>query len=104
MTTLLSQLVQDGVRAGTLHPLELPPPRTGTNAAVSPLGQSLLAGVTEPLMLRGLLAWVEVFGMISFELFGHLHNVVSNYDGFFDYVVVSMAALVGLPLPEYARE
>ena len=26
----------------------------------------------------------QLFGAISFELFGHLHNVIHDYDAFFD--------------------
>jgi hypothetical protein len=43
-------------------------------------------------------AWLEIFGAVSFELFGQLHNVVSEYEAFFDHVVLTMAAVVGLPL------
>ena len=34
-------------------------------------------------MLRGLLVWTQLFGSISFELFGHLHNVIHDYDALF---------------------
>jgi AcrR family transcriptional regulator len=33
---------------------------------------------------RGLLVWTELFGTLSYELFGHLHNVIHDYDAFFD--------------------
>ncbi len=30
------------------------------------------------------MVWTQVFGTISFELFGHLHNVIHDYDAFFE--------------------
>lgn len=34
--------------------------------------------LSDDLLLRGLAAWSSLFGAISFELFGHLHNVVAE--------------------------
>jgi hypothetical protein len=33
---------------------------------------------------RALLAWAELFGSISLEMFGHLHQVIHDYDAFFE--------------------
>ena len=32
---------------------------------------------------RTLLVWPQLFGSISLEMFGHLHNVIHDYDAFF---------------------
>ncbi|WP_336921733.1 TetR/AcrR family transcriptional regulator [Aquipuribacter sp. SD81] len=45
-------------------------------AAVAPMRAFLGEQVPADLALRGLLAWTAVFGLVSFELFGQLHNVV----------------------------
>ena len=42
-------------------------------------------GVPDEVLARGLAAWTQLFGTISFELFGHLHNVIHDYDAFFDH-------------------
>ena len=49
-------------------------------------GLRSLAGLEAPdaVISRGLLVWTELFGTLSFELFGHLHNVIHDYDAFFD--------------------
>jgi AcrR family transcriptional regulator len=39
----------------------------------------------------GLSAWTNIFGTISFELFGHFHNVINARDTFFDDVVSAQA-------------
>ena len=38
----------------------------------------------EDVLARGLMVWTHLFGTISFELFGHLHNVIHDYDAFFE--------------------
>lgn len=47
----------------------------------------LRAGVpgdlSDEVLLRALYAWTQIFGGISFELFGHLHNVVEAYEDLF---------------------
>jgi AcrR family transcriptional regulator len=99
VTFLLSRILQDAVREKKLSPLDLPRPTVRANAAVVGLAQSMLAGVPEPIILRGLMAWLEIFGTVSFELFGQLHNVVADNDAFFEHMVRSMAFLVGIRIP-----
>lgn len=47
-------------------------------ATVRPVQQVLGGLVSDDLMLRGLAAWSAMFGAVSFELYGHLHNVVAE--------------------------
>lgn len=35
-------------------------------------------------LVQGLMAWTQLIGVISFELFGHLHNVIDAADAYFD--------------------
>ena len=44
--------------------------------------------------LTGLILLTQLFGHISYELFGHLHNGITDYDGFFDLQVRRLAAYV----------
>ncbi|MEU0087426.1 TetR/AcrR family transcriptional regulator [Streptomyces sp. NPDC006274] len=41
-------------------------------------------------------AWSQVFGTISFELFGHFHHVVEDRDAFFEHAATRLAHEVGL--------
>jgi AcrR family transcriptional regulator len=71
-------------------------------------GSSVLAGqaaavtaalglsVRPEVLLRGVLAWTQLFGMISFELFGQFARTFEPADELFEYAVVRMAQLVGL--------
>ena len=45
---------------------------------------------------RMLVAWTQLFGMLSFELFGHLVGSVEDNDAFFDHATAAMAHYVGL--------
>jgi AcrR family transcriptional regulator len=44
-------------------------------------------GVPDAVLSRGLLVWTQLFGSISYELFGHLHRVITDYDAFFELQV-----------------
>ena len=47
--------------------------------------------VGDVLLARGMVAWANLMGTISLELFGHLHNVVDTPGGLFDVVVEEQA-------------
>jgi AcrR family transcriptional regulator len=56
-------------------------------------GQSLPPAV----LVNAIIAWTQLFGMISFELFGQLVGSVDPSDEFFADAAERMADLVGLP-------
>jgi hypothetical protein len=45
---------------------------------------------------RGLLTWSGLFGVVSFELFGHFTGAVADPDAFFDSAMRDLAGLLGL--------
>ena len=56
-----------------------------------------LGGSIRPeVLVWGVLAWTQLFGMISFELFGQFARTFEPADELFEYAVVQMAQLVGL--------
>ncbi|MEV6699357.1 TetR/AcrR family transcriptional regulator [Streptomyces sp. NPDC051453] len=61
----------------------------GTAALVAP-------GVPGSAMSRALIAWTQLFGMVNFELFGHLVGSVDPADDFFAHAVEEMADYLGL--------
>ena len=64
--------------------------------ALEPVRAVLPDGVPSDLMVRGLMAWTYLFGAVSFEVFGHRHNVIADYEAFFDHEVRRLAAMLGL--------
>lgn len=106
-TLVLGAILADGYAAGVIRPQ----PATEIPAAASPtieipasvrgdLGRvvELIApGVPIDVLARGLIAWTELFGAISFELFGRLTNVIDDLDAWFDFQLRSLARQMGLP-------
>jgi AcrR family transcriptional regulator len=55
------------------------------------------AAVVPPDMLvRGVIAWTQLFGMLSWELFGQFVGTFEPADAFFDHAVAQQATFVGL--------
>jgi AcrR family transcriptional regulator len=65
-------------------------------AEVRHAAELVAAGVSEPVMARALIAWTEVFGAISFDLFGRLNNVIDERDAWFDHQMRAMASFIGI--------
>ncbi|MCD0482655.1 TetR/AcrR family transcriptional regulator [Streptacidiphilus sp. ASG 303] len=64
---------------------------------LSALAAQLAPGVDPALLARGLAAWTQLFGMVSFELFGHLVGSADPAGPFFAHTVEEAADLLGLP-------
>ncbi|MCU1690747.1 MAG: transcriptional regulator, TetR family [Jatrophihabitantaceae bacterium] len=45
---------------------------------------------------RVIMAWTQLVGSISFELFGHLNNVIHDYEAYFEYQMTVVGAGLGL--------
>jgi AcrR family transcriptional regulator len=78
----LLQIVVDGVAAGEIDDDELSMPRVVRTDFVE-LRAVAAPGVPDAVLSRALLAWSALFGSISLEMFGHLHNVIHDYDAYF---------------------
>jgi hypothetical protein len=65
-----------GIRRVRRHAPGSCPPAADHADPVSALGEP--PGVPAPLVQRALMVWTNLFGVISFELFGQLHNVVAE--------------------------
>jgi AcrR family transcriptional regulator len=82
-------LAADAAAAGPLQP------PLGEQAAA--LAAAIAPGVPGPTVVRALIAFTQLFGMISFELFGQLVGSADPADSFFTYAVDQLADFVGLP-------
>jgi len=71
----------------------LPSPLAGQAARVA---AAIAPGVPAAVLARGLIAWTQLFGMISFELFGQLVGSADPADAFFAYAVDQMTDFTGL--------
>jgi AcrR family transcriptional regulator len=55
-----------------------------------------LAGLPGEVVANGIIAWVELFGFVSFELFGHLMGTVDDGDTFFRHVCERVGSAIGI--------
>jgi AcrR family transcriptional regulator len=62
------------------------------------LEQQLGLGLPEQQLAAAVMAWTQLIGSISFELFGHLNNVIFSYETYFDVQMRRIAADLGLGL------
>jgi AcrR family transcriptional regulator len=95
---VLASITADALSQGSLEPR----PAVGTSAAVADDVAAMITagadtGRNPDVVARSLLAWVCMVGLVNFELFGHLHNVVGDTAGFFDGAMRLAAEQVGLP-------
>jgi AcrR family transcriptional regulator len=81
-------------RAGAPDPGQPLPPELARQVAI--VAEAIAPGVDDRALARGLIAWTQLFGMISFELFGQFVGALEPADTFFGYTVERMADYVGL--------
>lgn len=78
------RLLADGVASGAVpHGEPIETSRT-VRADLRRLRDLAAPDVPDEVLSRGLLAWTQLFGAISYELFGHLEGVVTDLDAFFN--------------------
>ena len=98
---VLAGILRDGRQAGVLPPARVPaelPPIPGPLRTELDIISSALAAETDAdLTARGIIALIEVFGAVSFELFGQLNNAIDERRAWFDLQARAMADLIGLP-------
>jgi AcrR family transcriptional regulator len=95
-------IVRDGVRTAQLEvPADVLP--ATLRADIDTIAHTPgFDGVPPTLVARTMSAWAQLFGSISFELFGRLTNVISDYSEYFDVQLHVMARHLGLPVPDGA--
>lgn len=76
------RVVADGLAAGEIDPRpRLPMPRA-VKADLRAL-RDVVPDLPDDVLARTLEAWAALLGSLNLELFGHLHNVVSDFDAYF---------------------
>ena len=82
VTTRLMWIIIDATAAGRIPAADTQAPEdpdaTTVAAALAPIRSYLPPGIPAPLIQRALMVWTGLFGVISFELYGQLHQVVGE--------------------------
>ncbi|HRE02598.1 MAG TPA: TetR/AcrR family transcriptional regulator [Ilumatobacteraceae bacterium] len=66
--------------------------RRDADAIAAALGTDL----PDEVVIRALIAWTQLFGLISFELFGQTRNGITDHDALFTVTTTATATLLGL--------
>ena len=93
---LLGDLLVSLLSDGGYDPGAYLEPSAAVQRALDPVRATVPADVPSDLMVRGLMAWTYLFGALSFEIFGHRHDVISDHATFFDHEVRQLAVMLGL--------
>jgi AcrR family transcriptional regulator len=93
---LLVTLVSDAVEAGRGPVADDRPIPRAVRADLKSLRGRVAPGLTERQLADTVMAWTELIGSISLELFGQLHNVISDYQGYFDYQMHGVGRRLGV--------
>jgi AcrR family transcriptional regulator len=94
---VLGAILTDARTAGLLSDAEPAAYLPGKlRAEIRHAAELVAAGASEAVMARALIAWTEVFGAISFDLFGRLNNVIDERDAWYDHQMRAMAAFIGI--------
>ena len=84
---LLLTLVGEAASAGRSVAWAGRPIAAEVRRDLAALRVALPAATSEPIddaaAMQGIMAWTQLIGVISFELFGHLQNVISDHDRYF---------------------
>jgi AcrR family transcriptional regulator len=95
---ILGRLLADAWASRAISAVPAGPPMSPRLAEqATTLAAAIAPAVPGPVVLRGLIAWTQLFGMISFELFGQFVGIVDPADDFFSHAVEQMADFAGLP-------
>jgi AcrR family transcriptional regulator len=93
---VLGGIVMAGARAGILRAEAGDWLEPRVQAEMDRITATQFPGVPLPVMARGLVAWTELFGAVSFEVFGRLTNVIEDREAWFSYQVRTLTRLIGL--------
>jgi AcrR family transcriptional regulator len=96
VSLVLLRILDDGVGAGIIRPHAadwLPAPVTADMQRIAAL---TAGGVSPTIMARGVIAWTELFGAVSFEVFGRLNEMIEARSEWFEHQTHAMARLIGL--------
>ena len=93
---VLGAILNDAHNAGALAGTYATPPPPGLLPEVRVVRDVVAPDVSEAAMIRGLIAWTELFGAISFELFGRFNNTITDLATWYDHQARTMAMFLGL--------
>lgn len=96
ISRVVAGIVADAHPPGTPVPAHLPVAPPGMGAATSPVVDALLPGRPPEVAVAAVVAWTQLLGMVSLELFGHFVGATEDFDAVFVYAMRTTAAVTGI--------
>jgi AcrR family transcriptional regulator len=96
VTNVMGAIMVDGAAARVLRPQPADWLEPAVRAELSRLSATAFPGVPASVVARGLIIWTQLFGAVTFELFGRLVNVIEDRDAWFAHQVTAMTRMMGL--------
>jgi AcrR family transcriptional regulator len=95
---VLTGIVRDAWQAGAMakSPADGPLTEGMLGRQLMELAVMVAPGVPPGVLARAVVVWTQLFGMISFELFGQFARTIEPADEFFEYAVEQMLRYLGL--------
>jgi AcrR family transcriptional regulator len=93
---VLGGILDEAYKSGCL-PKDFPQPRKELRPLLAQVAQGVAPSVDEAVMARALIAWTELFGALSFELFGRFKNTITDLATWYEHQAEEMATFLGLP-------
>ena len=100
---VLANLLVDAYRSGELMTLEVPPLSRAMAAEARQLSNLAMPDLPLSIVARAIVVWTQLFGQISFEVFGQLVGVVEDPESMFEFAIETDAGLLGLKARVPAR-
>lgn len=93
----LVQVVTDAHADGLLQPLDGQTLGGAVRRDMRAMVERVAPGVPEAHAFRTVVAWTQLFGLLSFELFSQTRGLVTDHEAMFTEAARSMAVGIGLP-------
>ncbi|WP_243063673.1 TetR/AcrR family transcriptional regulator [Humibacter sp. RRB41] len=96
--SLIARVIADAAASGGTLPAD--PARDAAAPAFVPLAEAFgLEPELAPAVAEGVAVWSQLFGHLSFELFGHYVGVVDDVDAYTEFLIADMSRRLGLSRP-----
>ena len=95
-TRALLGIVADAVRRGLIETALWAKVPRGLARDFEAARDALSMEIPDDVFVRAVAAWTQLFGLVSFELFGQTRNAIEHHDELFDATVTVMARFIGL--------
>ena len=93
---LVLQILSDAAESGRILPPDDRPIPLAVRIDLKSLRDTVAPTLSDQHLARALTAWTRLVGSIGFELFGHLNNVIHDYEAYFNYQMSGIAQNLGL--------